>query len=279
MPNRIIKESIHSSEKVNQMTDFQFRLWISLITYVDDYGRGDARPAIIKGTCFPLRERLTTHDIDAGLQALADIGCIDLYEIDGRPYLCLPGWASHQRVRNAKEKFPAPPEHSDNSPRVAASCGETPRDAEKRREPRPESNPNPNPNPNPKETPNGVCAAPESDAPPAADDAAGKKGLPLIDGTEYLITAAQLAEWQEIFPAIDVAQQLRTMRSWLIANPKNRKTRGGILRFVHGWLSKEQNRAPRVQAGGGGSTASAADTDAAEMMKYFGQLPARSENA
>ena len=255
MPNRIIKESIHCSETVNKMTDFQFRLWISLITYVDDYGRGDARPAIIKGTCFPLRERLTTHDIEAGLQALADIGCIDLYELDGRSYLCLPGWASHQRVRNAKEKFPAPPEHSDNSPRVAANCGEPPRDAETGRKPRPESN---------------------SDSDSDWIQAAGKKGLPLIDGTEYLITAAQLAEWQEIFPAIDVAQQLRTMRSWLIANPKNRKTRSGILRFVHGWLSKEQNRAPRV-AGGGGSIPSAPNADAAEMMKYFGQLPARSD--
>ena len=70
MPNRIIKDSIHESEKVNAMTDFQFRLWVSLITYVDDYGRGDARPAIIKGNCFPLRDRLTNKDIDAALTGL-----------------------------------------------------------------------------------------------------------------------------------------------------------------------------------------------------------------
>ncbi len=92
MPNRIIKDSIHESEKVNAMTDFQFRLWVSLITYVDDYGRGDARPAIIKGNCFPLRDRLTNKDIDAALTGLAGIGCIVLYEVDGRPYLCFPNW-------------------------------------------------------------------------------------------------------------------------------------------------------------------------------------------
>ena len=87
MPNRIIKESIHSSEDVNKMTDFQFRLWISLITYVDDFGRGDARPAIIKGSCFPLRDRITVTDIDAALRAFAGIGCVGLYRLDGKPDL------------------------------------------------------------------------------------------------------------------------------------------------------------------------------------------------
>ena len=119
MPNRIIKESIHGSEKVNRMSDFQFRLWVNLITYVDDYGRGDARPAIIKGTCFPLRERLTNKDISAALKALADIGCVSLYELDGRPYLCLPNWGSHQNIRNKKSKFPAPP---DNLQTFACNC-------------------------------------------------------------------------------------------------------------------------------------------------------------
>lgn len=108
MPNRMIKDSIHDSEKVNAMTDFQFRLWINLIAYVDDYGRGDARPAIIKGKCFPLRERLTVKDIDAALTGLAGIGCIALYEVDGRPYLCFPNWEKHQQIRNKRSRFPAP---------------------------------------------------------------------------------------------------------------------------------------------------------------------------
>lgn len=110
MPNRILKESIHDSEKVNSMTDFQFRLWVNLITYVDDYGRGDARPAIIKGKCFPLRDRLTNSDIEAALIALAGIGCVGLYEVDGKPYLYFPNWQSHQTIRNKKSKYPAPSE-------------------------------------------------------------------------------------------------------------------------------------------------------------------------
>ena len=114
MPNRMIKESIHGSEKISGLTDFQFRLWVHLITYVDDYGRGDARPAIIKGTCFPLRERVTVKDIDIALHALAGAGCVSLYEVDGKPYLYFPSWGDHQRIQTKRSKYPAPQESTVN---------------------------------------------------------------------------------------------------------------------------------------------------------------------
>lgn len=110
MPNRIIKDSIHTSDTVNAMSDFQFRLWVSLITYVDDYGRGDARPAVIKGTCFPLRERVALKDIDAALAGLAGIGCVSLYQVGGKPYLCFPHWEEHQQTRSKRSKCPPPPD-------------------------------------------------------------------------------------------------------------------------------------------------------------------------
>ena len=128
MPNRIIKESIAKSEKVNNLNDFQFRLWVHLITYVDDFGRGDARPAVIKGTCFPFRDRLTNKDIEKGLADLAGAGCVGLYTVDGKPYLYFPNWEQHQRVRSKISKCPAPNENSKKHT-VAASCGELPQDA------------------------------------------------------------------------------------------------------------------------------------------------------
>lgn len=122
MPNRIIKESIHTSDKVNAMSDFQFRLWVNLITYVDDYGRGDARIPIIKGQCFPLRERITNREIETALNKLADIGCICFYVVDGRPYLYFPNWESHQTVRNHKSKYPEPPVQQLNS--IESNCNQ-----------------------------------------------------------------------------------------------------------------------------------------------------------
>ena len=128
MPNRIIKDSITKSEKLSELTDFQFRLWVHLITYVDDYGRGDARPAIIRGACFPLRDRMTNKDIEKGLADLAGAGCVGLYKVDGKPYLYFPNWEKHQRVRQKVSKCPAP-EDCDEELQDAATCGELPQDA------------------------------------------------------------------------------------------------------------------------------------------------------
>lgn len=143
MPNRLIKESICTSEKVSSLSDFQFRLWAHLITYVDDYGRGDARPAIIQGRCFPLRmEKVTQKRISEGLQALSDHGCIVLYEADGGQYLCFPNWEKHQTIRNKKSKFPAPPAGCGQLKTIESNCNQLKANA-----PVILSNPNPNPNP------------------------------------------------------------------------------------------------------------------------------------
>lgn len=137
MPNRIIKDSIRTSRSVNNMTDFQFRLWIYLITYVDDYGRGSADPELLKGFVFPRRKGISESTIEKALTDLANSGSILLYEVDGESYFCFPRWADHQRIQTKKSKFPAPEEGSPRKSTVIH--GESP----------PESNPNPNPNPNP----------------------------------------------------------------------------------------------------------------------------------
>lgn len=104
MPNRIIKESICTSERIAGLTDFEFRLWVSLITLADDMGRGDARPAIIKGRAFPLRDRVTIKDIDGGVHGLAAKGCVSLYTVGGRPYYKIIGWEKDQPEAGRKTK-------------------------------------------------------------------------------------------------------------------------------------------------------------------------------
>lgn len=151
MPNRIIKDSFQTSDKIASLTDFEFRLWVSLIVSVDDAGRGDARPAIIKGHAFPLRERVTAKDINDALHGLAAKGCVSLYEVDGKPYFWFPTWTDHQRVRECKPKYPAPPENSEFAP-SAATCGNLRQVAANCGKLRPESNPNTNTNTNPNTT-------------------------------------------------------------------------------------------------------------------------------
>lgn len=152
MPNRIIKESIRTSKSVNALSDFQFRVWTYLITYVDDYGRGSADPELLKGLVFTRRKGVTEQQISKALADLANSGMITLYEVDGESFLYFPNWNKHQRIRDCKPKFPAPPECPQNSqpagtfsgsPQSAATCGELP----------PESESNPNPNPESKNPP------------------------------------------------------------------------------------------------------------------------------
>lgn len=66
--------------------------------------------------------------------------------------------------------------------------------------------------------------------------------LTLNDKSEYWIYGDQVDRWSQLFPAVDVMQELRKMKSWLDSNPSRRKTKKGILRFVNGWLSKEQDK-------------------------------------
>lgn len=139
MGNRIIKESIRTSKSINTMTDFQFRMWAYLVTYVDDYGRGSADPELLKGFVFPRRKGVTESTIEKTLAELATIGSIHLYKVDGESYLCFPNWSDHQRVQQKRSKFPPPPGKIDEVQNPTVSHGELP----------PESNPNPNPNPNP----------------------------------------------------------------------------------------------------------------------------------
>lgn len=119
MPNRIIKENIRTSNKVNKTSDAGFRFWIYLMTYVDDYGRGSADLDILKGFVYPKQVNKTRKNVEDALKELASIGLIRLYEIDGEPFLYFPNWDEHQTVRNKRSKFPAPP---DDCMQSATTC-------------------------------------------------------------------------------------------------------------------------------------------------------------
>lgn len=107
MPNRIIKESIRTSESLSELSWLEEVLFYRLIVSCDDYGRFDARPAIIKGTCFPLKT-VTDKQITDALNKLATAGIVCLYEVDRKPYLQFLTWEKHQTIRAKKSKYPSP---------------------------------------------------------------------------------------------------------------------------------------------------------------------------
>lgn len=101
-----------------------------------------------------------------------------------------------------------------------------------------------------------VCAElPSSSTPPAIT-------LPLADDSEFPILYSLVVDLSGLYPAVDVMQQLRNMRGWLLSNPKNRKTKSGIMRFVNSWLAREQNSARPVGGASGGKPTKAQELDA-----------------
>jgi len=136
MPNRIIKESICTSDTLDQLSWFEEVFFYRLIVNCDDYGRFDARPAILKARLFPLKS-VTEKQISDALYKLSTVGIVTVYEYDGRPYLQLVTWDKHQQIRAKKSKFPSPDETCNHLISDDIKCSRNPIQSE--------SNPNQNP--------------------------------------------------------------------------------------------------------------------------------------
>ena len=140
MPTRMLKESICYSDDLDKLTAFAETVFYRLLVRVDDYGRIDARPGFLKSTLFVTKNGVSEKNVSEAVAQMASLGLVRLYEVDRKPFLCLPKWHLHQRIRESKEKYPPPPESNDfetltdirdNSPQFAATRGNSP----------PESNP------------------------------------------------------------------------------------------------------------------------------------------
>ena len=71
--------------------------------------------------------------------------------------------------------------------------------------------------------------------------------LPCLKGYNHPIYEDDIKHYQELYPAVNVHQELKIMLGWLESNPNNRKTKNGIKAFITRWLSKKQDKAPRTK--------------------------------
>jgi hypothetical protein len=74
-------------------------------------------------------------------------------------------------------------------------------------------------------------------------------GLQLNDKSLFPIYEDDLVKYRDLYPAVNVEQELRNMVGWIDGNPKRRKTKSGIKKFVNAWLSKEQDQGGRRSQG------------------------------
>lgn len=93
----------------------------------------------------------------------------------------------------------------------------------------------------------GASSAPE----PADEQEQPVAMIPLADGSEFPVPASLASEYATAYPGVDVASELAQVRAWCLSNPRKRKTKTGVRRFLNSWLDRAQNH-------GGGQRASPA---------------------
>lgn len=108
MPNRIIKESICTSEDIAGLSMGAEILFYHLMVKVDDFGVYFGNEHIIKNTCFPLKSsEIKVKQVESWLNELVKAGLLFAYVAeDGKKYVQFTKWAKHQQIRAKKSKYP-----------------------------------------------------------------------------------------------------------------------------------------------------------------------------
>lgn len=108
MPNRIIKESICTSEEIAGLSMGAEILFYHLIVKVDDFGVYFGNPQIIKSTCFPLKSNdIKLNHVQSWLDELVNAGILYAYIAeDGKKYIQFVKWAKHQQIRAKRSRYP-----------------------------------------------------------------------------------------------------------------------------------------------------------------------------
>lgn len=148
MPQRFLKPGITTSLKWNACTWMAQSFYIRLLTLVDDYGRYEAHPRLLRSLAFPLSEDLRTEQVLALMKELQAQQLAHFYKAGEKEYLQLTGWSERARAETSRY-----PEYDNTCEQmfsdVVKSCGILP----------------PSPSPSPPSSPSGSAHAREPAAP------------------------------------------------------------------------------------------------------------------
>ena len=120
MPNRYLRESYIESERVNELGWPAEAFWTRLLVKVDDFGRTEANPKLLRAKLFPLKlDQVREADVSRLLLECEKAGLIRLYAIDGKRYLQMERW---EQGRASVSKYPEPPDIPAQTPTDSGVC-------------------------------------------------------------------------------------------------------------------------------------------------------------
>lgn len=107
MPNRYLRESYIGSESVNALSWQAEVFWTRLLVAVDDWGRCEAHPKLLRAKIFPLRlDAVREADVSRLIAECEKAGLVRLYSDNGKEYLQMFKW---EVGRALESKYPDPP--------------------------------------------------------------------------------------------------------------------------------------------------------------------------
>ena len=184
MPNRLLKEGIVDSDKIDRLSPEAEVFFYRLLVVADDLGRMDARPAILRARCFPLKESLSAEKLAKWEEMVWEAGLIGRYDVDGKPFLQILEW--EQRVRS-NGKYPGPDDgHMSVNCPTGVGLGKG----------------------------KGLGKGAPNPHDVRFDAAAGTWSVPDL----------MRSQWEAAYPAVDLTTELSKAGAWLLANPKNQKS-------------------------------------------------------
>ena len=225
MPNRILREGILTSRRVDRLSEKAELFYRRAMSKLDDYGRCEADVELLRTSCYPLRvDKVRGAHIESWIKECEQAVLLVVYWSGGKRYLQYLDWKQQER---SDSKFPAPDERviADAKQKIAnahlvVDVGVVVSEGVG----------------GSGNAPNGARHAPKNDESPIVIT------LPLRDGSEFEVRQSLLNELEPLYPAVDVPQTLREMKGWLIGKPDRRKTRQGSKAFITTWLKGEQEK-------------------------------------
>lgn len=110
MPDRIVRESILTSEAVNRLSFGAEVFYRRLMSKADEYGRYHSDPQFLLDDLFPKKLRfqhIEWQHIYSYLIECVTVGLVVLYSVEEEPFLEIQNW--HQPIDPTRSRYPDPP--------------------------------------------------------------------------------------------------------------------------------------------------------------------------
>lgn len=233
MPNRIIREAILSSDRVCQLDWPAEVFYRRLLSVVDDFGRFEAVPSLLRAKCYPLQvDRVREADIIRWMTACQKAELIVLYQgvMAGKIKYFLSVNDFRQQERSAS-KYPQPDAKQmiaydeqkksfahlgvgvDVSVVVVANASQAPATGM---------------------IDESFLLATTAESPVLTFPCKG-------DADAWPLTQNKLAEYSETYAEMDCLAECKKALQWVRDNTGRQKTFGGMPKFLGSWLARAQN--------------------------------------